>query len=279
MFNDTNGFYARKIVNVLLSSFENKEGVFSDTKELLENQIPPTVQYKSKQHANFLFYLISQDHGTKSSKLYERAKKLYVDFPENFDPKSVVERFGSEKNQDLLAFIKLLAVRYPNNSAKYWHRNSLILVDQYKSDARNIFRSNDGPEILRRIKEFHGFGPKISGLLFRVFVGIGLTSPNKVDEVGFPTDIHDTRIAALTKIVDIPEDITEANYSPFVKIAQNAWQQACKDENINWLQLDRALWILGSKGCVNERHYDCPIKSYCLKGAQIDFTKKTSPVY
>lgn len=279
MFNDPNGFYARKIVTALLSSFENKEGVFSDTKELLENQIPPNVRYKSKQHANFLFYLISQDHGTKSSKLYERAKKIYVDFPENFDPKFVIDKFRSEESQDLLAFIKLLGVRYPNNSAKYWYRNSLILIDQYNSDARNIFRSSDGPEILKRIKEFHGFGSKISGLLFRVFVGIGLATPDKVDEVGFPTDIHDTRIAALTKIVDIPEDITEANYSPFVKIAQTAWQQACRDEKINWLQLDRALWILGSKGCVNERHHDCPIKGYCLKGVQIEFTQESASVY
>jgi hypothetical protein len=86
MLNDQNGLRAREIVRVLLSSFENKEGVFSDTKELLENQIPPQVNYKSKQHANFLFYLISQDHGTKSSKLYERAKKQYIEFPEYFDP-------------------------------------------------------------------------------------------------------------------------------------------------------------------------------------------------
>ncbi|KKL58049.1 hypothetical protein LCGC14_2229250 [marine sediment metagenome] len=42
--------------------------------------------------------------------------------------------------------------------------------------------------------------------------------------------------------------------------------KANRDEEINWLQIDRALWILGSKGCANKRHFDCPIKDDCLKG-------------
>lgn len=266
MYNGSNGIYAVKIVRNLILSFEKKEGVFSDTKELLENQIPVSVQYRSKQHANFLFYLISQDHGTKSYKLYERAKNLFVDFSYIFDPESVVNTFDSEDSKSLLNIIKMLGVRYPNNSVKYWYRNSIKLNNEYNSDARNIFSSNYGPEILKRIKEFHGFGPKISSLLFRVFVGVGMANPERVDEIGFPTDIHDTRIAGLTKIADIPDDITENNYSPYAKTAQKVWQKACNDENVNWLQVDRALWILGSKGCVNERHHDCPIKEYCIKG-------------
>jgi len=271
-----NNYRARRIIKVLLSSFENRESVFSDTKELLENQVPHNIQYKSKQHANFLFYLISQDHGTKSSKLYDRAKSLYVNYPENFEPKFIVEKYASEDSENLVNFLKLMGVRYPNNSAKFWYRNSEMLVNQYDGDARKIFDSDDGLEILRNIKKFYGFGPKISGLLFRVFVGIGIAHPNNIEKIDFPTDIHDTRIAALTEIVDIPTDITEENYAPFVRIAQNAWQKACRDEGINWLQIDRALWILGSKGCVNERHDDCPIKDYCIKGTQIEIIQEES---
>jgi len=274
-----NNYRARKIIKVLLSSFETREGVFSDTKELLENQIPLSIQYKSKQHANFLFYLISQDHGTKSSKLYDRAKNLYVSYPENFEPKSILKNYASEESKNLVNFLKLMGVRYPINSARFWYRNSEMLFNQYDNDARNIFDSDDGLEILKNIKKFYGFGPKISGLLFRVFVGIGIAHPRNIEEIDFPTDIHDTRIAALTEIVDIPTGITEGNYAPFVKIAQNAWQKACRDEGINWLQIDRALWILGSKGCVNERHHDCPIKNHCIKGTQIDINQEESSFY
>lgn len=257
---------AREIVKVLSLAFENKEAVFSDTKELLENQIPPNVSYKSRNHANFLFYLISQDHGTKSSKLYDRAKRLYEVFPEKFDPRSIVEEHRPPANSELLDFIKLLGVRYANNSTKYWYKNSEILFNCYDGDTRNVFNGVDGSGVSKRIRNFYGFGPKISSLLIRVFVGIGIANVDKIEEIDFPTDIHDTRIAALTKIADIPEDITENNYSPFVKIAQNTWKEACKDRQINWLQVDRALWILGSKGCTSNRHYDCPIKKYCVKG-------------
>lgn len=263
-----NSSRAREIVKVLLAAFENKEAVFSDTKELLENQIPPNVSYNSKNHANFLFYLISQDHGIKSSRLYDRAKRLYEAFPEKFDPKSIVEEHKSPDNSGLLNFIKLLGVRYANNSTKYWYKNSEMLFDQYDGDTRNIFNGVDGPEVSKRIRSFYGFGPKISGLLVRVFVGTGIANVDKIEEIDFPTDIHDTRIAALTKIADIPEDITENNYSPFVKIAQNTWKEACKDKQINWLQVDRALWILGSKGCTSNRHYDCPLKKHCVKGVK-----------
>src|SRR3989304_8859228 len=96
---------SRKIVRKLIFAFENKEGVFSDTKELLENQIPEGVIQKSKEHANFLFYLISQDHGTKSAKLYERAKNLYSRNPDNFHPVKILQNNLSSGSKKLISFL------------------------------------------------------------------------------------------------------------------------------------------------------------------------------
>ncbi len=261
---------SRNIVRKLIFAFENKDGVFSDTKELLENQIPIGVIPKSKEHANFLFYLISQDHGTKSAKLYERAKKLYSQNPDNFHPVKILQNNISPESEKLISFLSEFGVRYPKNSAKYWFRNSEILKEKYDADARNLFISQDAKEILQTIKKLHGFGPKLSGLLFRVFVGVGISKPANIDQANFPTDIHDTRIAAYTNIADIPTNVTENTYSPFVKKAESVWKYACDIENLNWLQVDRALWILGSKGCVTKRHSDCPIKEFCIKGDEIN---------
>ena len=97
-FEEKTGIIVRKLIN----AFEKKEGVFSDTKELLENQIPEGVEPNSKDHANFLFYLISQDHGTKSSKLYERAKKIYLQDPDNFRPNIIVKKYLSPDDELLL---------------------------------------------------------------------------------------------------------------------------------------------------------------------------------
>ncbi len=254
------------IVQTLNDAFERRQGVFSDTRELLENQIPDGVSSGSRQHANFLFYLISQDHGVKSAKLYERAKNLYLQRPDVYDPMSITDSFTAEDEPGLIEILRLLAVRYPANGAKSWYRNSFVLREHYDCDARLLFQADDASTIMTTILKLHGFGPKTGGLLFRVFVGTGMATPSNAEDVNFPTDIHDTRIAALTEIVDIPTSITEKTYMPYVKIAEHAWKQGCRTNNVNWLQVDRALWILGSKGCAQDRHFDCPIRDYCMKG-------------
>jgi len=258
---------ARAIVRVLQDAFNAREGVFDDTKELLENQIPPGVAPLSREHGNFLFFLISQDHGTKSARLYERAKVLYTRAAEYFDPAFVASQCRSDEDEGLLAFISQLGVRYPRMARKGWVRNSARLADEFHGDARLVFQAHaTASNTIRLIRSFYGFGPKISGLLFRVFLGTGLAQGLEIDGVVFPTDIHDTRIAALTGIADIPSDITEGDYSPYVRRAEEAWRQACLNERVDWLQVDRALWILGSKGCVAERHSDCPIRTFCRRG-------------
>jgi hypothetical protein len=256
---------AKQIVRILQKSFKNEEAVFADTKELLENQRPRGVRTGSREHANFLFYLISQDHGTKSAKLYERAKSLYQEHPDLFDPVSVAKTYRSESDMELATLLKMLGVRYPNNATKFWYHNSTRLTSEFGGDSRNIFRAL-GSDVVKTIRSFQGFGPKIGGLLLRVFVGTGMANIDEIGEVDFPTDIHDTRIAALTRIADIPTDITELNYSPYVRTAQNVWRSACREAGADWLEVDRALWILGSKGCVSGRHHDCPLRAYCIKG-------------
>jgi hypothetical protein len=256
---------AEEICKLLVSSFENREGVFADTKELLENQIPTGVEPLGLEHANFLFFLISQDHGVKSSRLYERAKELYSREPQNFDPKSISSRFGEADFENAISILQALGVRYPKNGARSWVQNAHVLTREYHADARQLFRG-DSQTVIRRIRSLLGFGPKTGGLLFRVFVGLTLYSPSDDARIAFPTDIHDTRIAALTGLADIPVNITESTYSPYVKAAEEVWRRGSLEAPVNWFQLDRALWILGSKGCATERHFDCPIRQHCQIG-------------
>ena len=258
------------IVRILQASFRDRIGVFSDTKELLENQLPEGVAPGSREHANFLFFLISQDHGTKSAALYDRAKRRYSTNPDHFDPTLVAARYSEESAQPIRETLSALGVRYPNNALRGWIKNSVRLTSQFHADARKLVAEyRSASESMKAIRSFYGFGPKTGGLLFRVFVGLGLGKPDHIDSVDFPTDIHDTRIAALTGIADIPADLTERDYGRFVRKAQHAWRSACDHEGIDWLQVDRALWILGSKGCSRERHADCPIREFCRLGMEV----------
>ena len=58
----------------------------------------------------------------------------------------------------------------------------------------------------------------------------------------------------------------KVNYYKYVDIAQTEILKACNRCNINWLDVDRALWLTGSNGCVYDKCDICILNKYCIKG-------------
>jgi hypothetical protein len=84
-----------------------------------------------------------------------------------------------------------------------------------------------------------------------------------------PVDIHDTRIAFWTEAVCIPDSASEiVNYHKYAQNVQQVWSEACKAEKLDWLEVDRALWILGSKGCVKLLCEFCALNRLCCVGTK-----------
>lgn len=262
---------AEIIITKLNTAFKEKIGIFEDTKELLEHNIPKDVTPGSLEHARFLFYLIFNDYGTKSSALYEKAKRLYVEYPFLFSPRSVLNRYKSCEDPLLIESTGVrLGTRFPKETARRWYVNSERLLNDYDSDPRSIFKSStSAKEVFQHIRGFRGFGPKIGALLLRTFVGCGFAYFEDLETVLMPVDIHDTRIAFWTKVAQSPEIVGEPDdYHKYASQIQKVWSQACKNKKVDWLEFDRALWILGSKGCV-KRHCDtCPLNNLCCIGME-----------
>lgn len=263
---------AEFVVRQLLREFEDNHGIFEDTSDLLEFQIPDGVQPTSLEHARFLFYLIAQDYGTKSARLYAKAKSLYDSNPELFDPTYVVAKYGSADDPRLAEDTGVpLSTRFPKETAKRWYVNSEKLLQEYEGDPRKIFAtSEDARIVFKRIRSFRGFGPKIGGLLLRTFLGCKFATLEHVDEVLVPVDIHDSRIAFYTgaaKIVNNDEQVQD--YYKYALQIQHLWSQACNSAHLDWLQVDRALWLLGSRGCVKLRCAECPLANMCWKGQSV----------
>src|ERR1035437_4866113 len=93
---------AEEVINRLNIAFKEKWGILSETDDLVENQIPDNIEYLSKEHALFLFYVVVNDHGMKSSRLYNAAKSLYNENPSLFDPEYVVRFYTSEFDEQLI---------------------------------------------------------------------------------------------------------------------------------------------------------------------------------
>lgn len=256
-----------RLVEMMDEAFKLSYGLLEDRSDLIENQIPPGVKKGTKEHALFMFYVVQNDHGVKSSKMYEKAKELYLTNPEYFSPVWISKKFREEKLEGIEENVsKRLGSRYPRALAKSWYKNSVILQEKYNGNPIDMFvSSNDAISLIKTIKSFRGFGPKIGGILLRAIVGVGFNkSVKNLDKVLVPVDIHDTRILFLTGGFKYPKcKAQDFDYIKYVQKAQVALLDACNRCRISWLDVDRALWLTGSRGCSFNRCEICYIKAIC----------------
>jgi hypothetical protein len=258
---------ARTVVRRVSEAFRNREGLLTNVDDLVENQLPSGVGKRSREHALFLFYVVPNDHGVKSSRLYTRAKALFCARPLLFEPLEILGEFNGPDDDRLVEATGVaLGTRYPKETAKGWYRNTVRLVDEYDADPRRLFTSSsDATVLLRHIQGFRGYGPKTGGMLLRALVGLGFAAVNRLGQVALPVDIHDSRISFFTGILtcsdgDAPED---GDYYRFVPVVQQVLLEACNTLRISWLDVDRALWLIGSKGCAVRDCGRCPIADLC----------------
>jgi endonuclease III len=264
---------AKKVVRRLDTAFSEQEGLLSNQDDLIEKQIPNSVEPLSKEHALFLFYMVILDRGTKSSELYKRSKEIFSSEPERFSPEYIINNYQDGDDPRLKEeVIEDFGARYPTDSAKSWYVNSEMLVDEYNGDPTNLYNSSsDAKQLIEKIKQFRGFGPKIGGMLLRAIIGLGFnTNVENVEEVLVPVDIHDSRISFYTKILyKENEDIMDVDYESHVDTVQEVILEACNNENIEWLDVDRALWLVGSRGCVQKNCHQCPLSDICIVGKEV----------
>jgi len=267
---------AKEIITILQAAYVDRYGLLSELDDLVENQKPEDVEPLSREHGLFLFYTVANDHGTKSSRLYQRAKDLFKKSPYLFDPNYIATHFAGFEDVELVEKTGvLLGTRYPKETAKGWYLNSIRLISDYESDLRTLLSSSSDARILiRRIQEFRGYGPKTGGILLRAAIGLGFANVTNLAEVLLPVDIHDARISFLTGILSLKnvEEIDEGknpDYYRYVPHVQKVLLAACKQLNIQWLDIDRALWIIGSRGCVKKRCNLCPLQKNCRVGQAI----------
>lgn len=260
---------ANEIVAVLAEAFMNRFGLLAEIDDLVENQLPQGVEPLSRAHALFLFFTLTNDHGVKSRLLYQRAKVLYEAHPDFYDPSKVVLT-GENRGVDALVgeVTSQISAKYPRAAALTWYTNARRLKEHYEGDPRRVFTcSADAREVYKAIRSFRGYGPKIGGMLLRAVVGLGFASLEHVSEILVPVDIHDSRISFYTGIAGLPGTCVEqVDYYSHARAVQNLLSEACRESEVSWLDVDRALWLIGSRGCTSRRCSLCPLQKYCGVG-------------
>lgn len=262
---------AREVVRRLDEAFARREGLLAEIEDLVEYQIPVGVRPLSRDHALFLFFTLVNDHGTKSRRLYAKAKELFRSNRGLFEPATVVAQYSVGGVDRLVDDVcGKLGTRYPRVAAITWLENALKLREYYDSDPRRVFRSSqDARDVIGAICDFRGYGPKTGAMLLRAVVGLGFAQLSNVQHVLVPVDIHDSRISFYVGAVEDDGQSTGAHpeYYSHVRDIQALLTRACREEGVAWPDVDRALWLIGSRGCVSRRCAECPLLRYCSVGA------------
>jgi hypothetical protein len=267
---------AKLVASLVHRSFQGGDGLLSEKGDLVENQLPPGVQPLSKEHARFLFLVIPNDHGVRSRRLYERAKTLFSTHPDYFDPYRVVAEFEDDNDPRLAREITTtLGARYPRAAGRSWYLNSRTLAEKFDGDPRLLLASSDDArDLLHTICSFHGYGQKVGGMFLRAAVGLRWADVRGLEEVLLPVDIHDCRISLWTGVLRFDESLPmdkrlAALYPGHVKSVQHALLTACNALGIDWLDVDRGLWLIGSMGCAKGQCHACPLVREC-SNARLD---------
>lgn len=225
-------------VQKLTFAYENGYGIFNN--RINAEELVPT-HANNLQKALYLFYVLQLDYATKSQNLYTNAQRLFNKDSDFFTPTHVLEI----KEIDLLNTLKKdLRPRYINEAVKRYIFNSHMLKDKYNSDPRNIFiNATSAKEIIQRIRQFRGFGPKIGNFFIRCMINTFEYEYKDIDEISPPIDVHDVNVTYLLGYIK-NKDMTKKN----INEVKSIWKKACISTGKSWLLFDKALWLLGSEG-------------------------------
>jgi len=227
--------FAQEVVN----AYEEGRGVFSNRVNA-EDLVPQKASDLEK--ARFLFYVTQLDYATRSQRLYAGAKQFFEEQGSSaFNPHQILDLSERELTKRLEKYIR---PRYINEAVRRWKVNSQVLTQKYDGDPRLIFKKSESAgEVLEKVGEFRGFGPKIGNFFVRTMINTFGYKFKDIEEILPPVDTWDVKVAYLLGYLDSAE-MSSRN----VIKAKEFWSNACRASGVSWLIFDKALWLLGSEG-------------------------------
>ena len=282
------------VFSKLLEAYHNKVGIFSQSPESLcpSYNLPNSLDCK-KDHSLFYFYSVLGDARVKSSVNYNKFKKLYERDKRYFNPEFLAEQNLPETNYELveegtLEYILGMEIGNPTpvNLARSIIMDSRILLEKYEGNPLKIFSGID--DVLKAHekikKEFRGYGPNLSSLLLTFYLKHKLVSFSNENALPPKVDFHDITLmfafgVMKSKFKDMEFGIKRYNID---KLLQGFLSYVALENGYNIIELDNALWFLGSQVCTKfdwlECWNNCGVKEYChtKPGSDLKKVKKNN---
>lgn len=170
--------------------------------DLPQNLVPRSINAKPLLFARFLFFACLYMRGTViSSDAFKQLVRLWRNEPWLFNPEQVIK---SNPWHIALILFDYIPWRF-DQIGYFWYHNSLVLLEDWDGDPRNIFAgTTDEAELYNRMigrngyRGFWGFKWKISSMLSYFLAAVGLIPPNNLSA---PVDFHHLRVYLSTMMI------------------------------------------------------------------------------
>lgn len=192
----------------------------------------------------------------RSHNYHNNLINTYHAYPQIFNPKYVIEKFTTNKEELLNIMKNNIHPRYPNVAVDKW-LNLSIELSKYDNLLDKIKEFNNFNELNLFIRNIKGYGQKTGGLLLRLIYESNVCNFN--DKLGYiPLDRHDIEISYLNNIIDSKK----LNNSQIEELS-NSYIKSGEKQGIDVNLIDKYLWNIGNDFCNKKNCTNCPLYRDC----------------
>lgn len=235
-------------------------------------RVPKGIKPGSKDHAIYLFFMVSIDRGRQSNTLYRkgRAMREQLDFSTIHDlDRSYIQWFleqNFEKPKD--------PKRTFGDPVKTWIENAKKLEEQVQGDPRKL-KAETVEQTLKNIQKFRGYGKEIPWLLIKNYIKAGIWD-FPLDQLNIKIDRHVIRISYGTSVITLNPQPSEIRYDVLTPHLSRVYSKVIQQEKISPIDLNDAFWAIGQYRCGEDNavhcELDCPMKCKIKVRTEKEFT-------
>jgi len=270
------------IVQKALGAMDSQQGLFSEGVFRPEGAYIEMVKNlgeqlgKSEFASNAVFLTTALVFGDDTGKFFKRItdREMLNKYAWIFDPKAALKKSDAEIMAGCTEFFR--PAGYNKNVILEWSYNLRLLEQEYGGDIRNFFNKQNGDieKILRALtvrpraktsekrekRTFTRYGPKIASLLIQWINQYNLYEFGNSNSGAVPVDFQVARVLIQTGAVQLNQP---ENAHQVTTIVGRILQEACSQSNLEPRRVSEALWNIGSRGCNQKNHKNCPLEQFC----------------
>ncbi len=271
-------------------AIQNRRGIFyQGLKPFLPQwNLPPEFEYIPQRKetidpinaSKYLFTRTFCDRLAVSSYLSKQTQQAWADKETRwiFFPDSVTKRSIEEIRSVLKD--KLKHAIYNNQEKSPWEKYSLackILMEKYQGDSRNLIHEKTVEKARIELMSLPGFGTGLANLYIMEMYSRRIAIPTDPENIKSKIDVHKARLALNTDILELVNNTRErgeVHANGITSILEREYLRVCKKQEIDQVEIDAALWIIGSEICTRKDYNycrNCPlVDGLCISDVRLN---------